>query len=105
MNFKDAPDTWLNELELIQPDKPTMVMEWWTGWFDYWGEKHHDWSPEEFEENLGKILDHGSSVNFYMFHGGTNFGWMNVRISKINQILYLYTQIYKYSNNLDMLMS
>jgi hypothetical protein len=33
-----------------------MVMEWWTGWFDYWGEEHHDWSPEEFKQELGTIL-------------------------------------------------
>ena len=23
------------------------------------------------------MLDQGCSVNFYMFHGGTNFGFMN----------------------------
>jgi len=54
------------------------VMEWWTGWFDYWGEEHHGWSNEDFELNLGKIIgDYGASINYYMFHGGTNFGWMN----------------------------
>ena len=31
----------------------------------------------EFEEVLRWILDQGASVNFYMFHGGTNFGFMN----------------------------
>jgi len=24
-----------------QPDMPLMVMEYWTGWFDHWAEKHH----------------------------------------------------------------
>lgn len=23
-----------------------MVMEFWTGWFDHWGEKHHIYSAE-----------------------------------------------------------
>ena len=26
-----------------QPGKPLMVMEFWTGWFDHWGEKHAVW--------------------------------------------------------------
>ena len=30
----------------------------------------------EFEKCLSWILDQGGSVNFYMFHGGTNFGFM-----------------------------
>ena len=77
VNFKDTAELWLTELATIQPGKPTMVMEWWTGWFDYWGEDHHDWAPEDFETQLRAILEFGSSVNFYMFHGGTNFGWMN----------------------------
>ena len=25
---------------------PLMVMEFWTGWFDHWGEKHHVWPME-----------------------------------------------------------
>jgi len=60
-----------------QPDKPLMVMEFWTGWFDHWSEKHHIWPLEEFQKVLTWILQQGSSVNFYMFHGGTNFGFMN----------------------------
>ena len=38
VNFKDGASQWLPFLLNIQPDMPTMVMEWWTGWFDYWGE-------------------------------------------------------------------
>ena len=30
----------LNVLRTLQPDRPVMVMEFWTGWFDHWGEKH-----------------------------------------------------------------
>jgi hypothetical protein len=26
-----------------QPDKPLMVMEFWSGWFDHWGDKHQLW--------------------------------------------------------------
>lgn len=31
----------------------------------------------EFSEILAAIFDNKGSVNFYMFHGGTNFGFMN----------------------------
>ena len=26
-----------------QPGKPLMVMEFWSGWFDHWAEKHAVW--------------------------------------------------------------
>ena len=62
-----------------QPHHPLMVMEFWTGWFDHWGEKHleRNISPEDFSSELRAILAEGASVNLYMFHGGTNFGFMN----------------------------
>jgi hypothetical protein len=31
----------------------------------------------EFEDILHNIFTYRGSVNFYMFHGGTNFGFMN----------------------------
>jgi beta-galactosidase len=30
----------------------------------------------EFSEILANIFNYRGSVNFYMFHGGTNFGFM-----------------------------
>jgi hypothetical protein len=60
-----------------QPGMPLMVMEFWTGWFDHWTKKHHVVSNTQFENVLRWILNQDSSVNFYMFHGGTNFGFMN----------------------------
>ena len=46
-----------------------MVMEYWPGWFDHWGEKHHVTNPDRTVETVRTILNHGSSINFYMFHG------------------------------------
>lgn len=55
--------------------KPLMVMEFWIGWFDAWGDKeHHTRDVASAAVELGHILDEGS-VNIYMFHGGTNFGF------------------------------
>lgn len=76
VNFKTVGNN-LVDLKRMQPNAPMMVMEFWTGWFDWWGEKHHTMSEHDFEYNLEEIFRAGASVNFYMFHGGTNFGFMN----------------------------
>lgn len=57
---------------------PLMCMEFWNGWFDAWGEEHHTTEPKKAAEELDKLLARGS-VNFYMFEGGTNFGFMSGR--------------------------
>lgn len=60
------------------PDFPLMVTEFWTGWFDHWGnEEHKGLSLPLFEECFRGILNAGASFNMYMFHGGTNFGFMS----------------------------
>ena len=56
---------------------PMMCSEYWNGWFDHWGEAHHVRDPKEAVECFREMLEMGASVNFYMFHGGTNFGFMN----------------------------
>lgn len=67
----------LEELKKTQPDKPVMVMEYWLGWFDHWGRPHHVRDAKAVADTMEEILKFGASVNLYMFHGGTNFGFMN----------------------------
>ena len=67
----------LNVLRTLQPDRPVMVMEFWTGWFDHWGEKHGGFPLPRYHMSLREILTNHASVNLYMFHGGTSFGFMN----------------------------
>ena len=62
----------------IGENKPLMCMEFWNGWFDAWGEEQHTTSPEKAASELDELLKRGS-VNFYMFEGGTNFGFMSGR--------------------------
>ncbi|MBU3867529.1 beta-galactosidase [Streptomyces sp. 4503] len=57
-----------------RPGEPFFCAEFWNGWFDHWGEKHHVRSPESAARDVGGILDAGGSVSLYMAHGGTNFG-------------------------------
>ena len=64
-------------LHKLRPDEPIMAGEWWDGWFDYWGGPHHTTDAKAEARELAWILTEGDSINIYMFHGGTNFGWMN----------------------------
>ena len=66
--------------QFIGEDKPLMCMEFWNGWFDAWGETHHTTAPEKAAAELEELLKRGS-LNFYMFEGGTNFGFMSGRNS------------------------
>ncbi|WP_231648255.1 beta-galactosidase [Saccharothrix sp. NRRL B-16348] len=65
----------LATLRRHQPTGPLMCAEFWNGWFDHWGSHHHTTSAEESAAELDALLAAGASVNFYMFHGGTNFGF------------------------------
>lgn len=77
VNFGSNPTTAFANLRRHQPNAPLMCMEFWNGWFDHWGEPHHTRPAAEATAVLHEMLDADASVNFYMFHGGTNFGLMN----------------------------
>lgn len=67
----------LETLRKHQPTGPLACMEFWDGWFDDWGTHHHTTPVESSARELDDLLSSGASVNFYMFHGGTNFGLTN----------------------------
>ncbi len=54
---------------------PKMCMEFWCGWFDHWGEKHHTRGADSTVKEIEEFLKQDASFNMYMFHGGTNFGF------------------------------
>ncbi|WP_024818237.1 glycoside hydrolase family 35 protein [Arthrobacter sp. 31Y] len=60
-----------------QPTGPLMCAEFWNGWFDNWGTHHHTTDAAASAAELDALLTAGASVNIYMFHGGTNFGFSN----------------------------
>lgn len=77
-NFKGNVAENLDALKQLQPNRPLWTMEFWTGWFDHWlSGVHVTWSPENFATALETIMMYNSSVNFYMFIGGTSFGFMS----------------------------
>jgi beta-galactosidase len=77
VNFGSRADEAFGKLLEYQPNKPLVCMEFWNGWFDHWAKEHHVRAPEDAADALDQMLKAGASVNFYMFHGGTNFGFYN----------------------------
>ncbi|MBL1225047.1 glycoside hydrolase family 35 protein [Enterococcus sp. BWR-S5] len=55
---------------------PIMCMEYWDGWFNRWGEPIIKREAEDLAAEVKDMLEIGS-LNLYMFHGGTNFGFYN----------------------------
>lgn len=55
---------------------PLMCMEFWDGWFNRWDDPIIKRDPQNLADDVKEALEIGS-VNLYMFHGGTNFGFMN----------------------------
>ncbi|XP_030746583.1 beta-galactosidase-1-like protein 3 [Sitophilus oryzae] len=76
-NFDSDAQTNLDTLKSLQPNKPIMVMEYWSGWFDYWGQQHQNKTADQFKEVYEAILSYPASVNMYMFIGGTNFYFLS----------------------------
>jgi beta-galactosidase len=64
-------------LHHFQPNAPTYVAEYWDGWFDHWGEAHQITDAAKQLDEIRAVLEAGGSINLYMVHGGTTFGWHN----------------------------
>ncbi|KAF2298722.1 hypothetical protein GH714_026217 [Hevea brasiliensis] len=79
----DAPDPLINTCNGFycdyfspnKPNKPTMWTEAWTGWFSDFAGPNHQRPVEDLAFAVARFLQKGGSfVNYYMYHGGTNFG-------------------------------
>ena len=54
---------------------PYMVAEFYPGWLSHWAEPFPSVTTESVVKQTKTYLDEGVSFNFYMVHGGTNFGF------------------------------
>jgi len=74
----DIPSSFVTQ-HMYDQNTPDMNSEYYTGWYINWlGVKTElKDPPKNFDDGLTQILTLGASVNFYMYHGGTNFGFMN----------------------------
>jgi beta-galactosidase len=76
INFGSRAASAFNDLKPFQSDMPETCMEFWCGWFDHYGERHHTRKPDAVVKEMKVLIDRGANFNLYMFHGGTNFGFM-----------------------------
>lgn len=60
--------------KLFGDEIPFFNMEYWVGWFNFYGQPHLFRSPEASVDNYIKALEYGHT-NIYVFNGGTNFGY------------------------------
>lgn len=77
----------LEALAALRPGQPLFAAEYWPGWFDHWGQPHITRPVEPQLMDLEYILQKKASVNLYMFHGGTSFGFMSGSSWTDNQFL------------------
>ena len=54
---------------------PYMVAEFYPGWLDHWGEPFVKIPTDRIVQQTEKYLQNNVHFNFYMVHGGTNFGF------------------------------
>lgn len=93
INLQEDVQGHISALRIHQPNRPVLVAEYWTGWFDWWGDKHHDmgfpwknrFSLDRFVGTTKELIELGANFNLFMFHGGTNFGFWNGGIIQGNQ--------------------
>ena len=65
------------KLQKFRPGTAVFNSEYWDGWFDHWGEHHHVTDANQQAQEIDWMLSQGYSINLYMFHGGTSFGFMS----------------------------
>ncbi len=70
----------LKRLRAFEPNAPMLVTEFWNGWFDRWGGSHRTRDSRDTARKLLEILGCGSQFNYYMWHGGTNFGFWGSKL-------------------------
>lgn len=57
------------------PDVPVFSGETYPGWLTHWGEAWQRPDTNELKQQLEFLLKNDKSFNFYVIHGGTNFGF------------------------------
>ena len=63
------------EAAKLKRNVPVFCAELYPGWLTHWGEKWAAVKTEEILPDVQWLMDSKKSFSFYMFHGGTNFGF------------------------------
>ncbi len=63
------------EATKINPNVPSFCSELYPGWLTHWGEKWQRPDTTALLKDVKWLMDNKKSFNFYVIHGGTNFGF------------------------------
>lgn len=75
VNFGSNPKEAFKALREILPQGPLMCGEFYSGWFDTWGNPHTFGKIDQYLKDMEYMLKEGASFSIYMAHGGTTFGF------------------------------
>ena len=76
VNCPSHPGRYLDAVQGIRPNTPEFIMELWSGVSHRWNAPYLRHSVKDVARDVREMLERGNSFNFYMFHGGTSFGFM-----------------------------
>ncbi len=77
VNYRIESREAISRLRSRQKNKPALIGEYWSGRAIHWGEPYEKRNVSEVAEGFRAALECGGLPTFYMFAGGTNFGFMN----------------------------
>ncbi|XP_016012022.2 beta-galactosidase-1-like protein 2 isoform X2 [Rousettus aegyptiacus] len=76
VHMKNIKKETYKNLFSIQGLSPILVMVYTTSSSDSWGSSHHTLDLHVLMKDVHEMFNLRFSLNFYMFHGGTNFGFI-----------------------------
>lgn len=71
----NVAESYWNRLRKVQPNGPLVNSEYYPGWLTHWQEQMQRVDTNKIVATFRQMLARNASVNFYMFIGGTNFGF------------------------------
>lgn len=70
-----SSDNDFSQAKKRNPNVPSFSSETYPGWLTHWGEKWARPDTNDLKREVEYLLKNKKSVNFYVIHGGTNFGF------------------------------
>lgn len=77
VNGRNKPGEMIALQQNFRPGAVPFIMELWDGTSFHWGEYAGDHKAEYLSLDIRELMEKKINFNLYMFHGGTNFGFMN----------------------------
>ena len=89
------------------PNVPSFSSETYPGWLTHWGEKWARPDTNTLKKEVEFLLKNKKSFNFYVIHGGTNFGFKQVQMHfhqhSFNRILPVMIMMHQSMNKVSLL--